>query len=274
MYADDCILFTSGNNWNHMVENIQTDLNKVYLWCTRNKLRLNTSKSKTLLIGSLAKIRNVDLSKTLHISHVSLEFVDRYKYLGITLDKYMSLSPLVADVKRKVNGSLFKLRKLCRLITKECAVAIYKQTILPIFDYGGFLLYSVNQSDRGDLQVLQSDALRNCYSVRRKDKVSIKTLHTKAKLLSLDQRRQKQLLSLMYIHKNSSDVARIHNRNTRGADRYHFYLERYNTVKYKNSPYYKGSELWDMLLLSTIESETLFNFKCCLKNEINIYHVP
>ena len=26
-----------------------------------------------------------------------------------------------------------------------------------------------------------------------------------------------------------------------------FYIERFNNIKYKNSPFYKGAELWDLL---------------------------
>ena len=274
MYADDCILFISGNNWERMIDNVQSDLDNVQMWCDRNKLKLSTTKSKTLLFGSVNKLKQIDYSKTLRLSDCDLIYVDRYKYLGIILDQHLTLTPLIADVKRKISGHLFRLRKLRRLITVDCALAIYKQIILPVFDYAGFMLYSANQSDRSDLQVLQNDALRTCYFVRRRDRVSVKNLHRKAKLLSLDQRRQIQLLLLMYNHKSNNNVARLYNRNTRGADRYHFHLERYNTIKYRNSPYCKGTELWDMLRDSTIESDTLFMFKSNLKKEINTYHVP
>ena len=30
--------------------------------------------------------------------------------------------------------------------------------------------------------------------------------------------------------------------------KYKFEVERYNVVKYKNSPYYKGAEVWDTFL--------------------------
>ena len=33
MYADDCLLFTSGNNWNRMVDNIQADLDTLHNCC-------------------------------------------------------------------------------------------------------------------------------------------------------------------------------------------------------------------------------------------------
>ena len=128
------------------------------------------------------------------------------------------------------------------MITTECAISIYKQTVLPLLDYAVFLLHSCNVSDTDDLQVLQNDALRTCFNVKRRDQVSVKNLHTEAKLLSLKQRRIIQLLSLMFIHKNHFGVERIANRNTRAADHYRFHIERYNVVKYRNSPYYKGSE--------------------------------
>ena len=54
-----------------------------------------------------------------------------------------------------------------------------------------------------------------------------------------------------------------------------YIIEVLDTVKYENSPYYKGLELWDMLRRSTIDCDTLFEFKICLKkNEINAYFFP
>ena len=48
---------------------------------------------------------------------------------------------------------------------------------------------------------------------------------------------------------------------TRGAERYKFEVDRYSVVKYKNSPYYRGSELWDKLPRNDIESVCLSEFK-------------
>ena len=98
--------------------------------------------------------------------------------------------------------------------------------------------------------------------------MSIKNLHTQAKLLSLNQRRQIQLLSLMYTHKIVDNPARVNIRNTRGTNRYRFHTERCNTVRYRC----RGSNLWDLLLKTTIECDTLFEFKNTLKKvEVNTY---
>ena len=86
-------------------------------------------------------------------------------------------------------------------MTFDAAVAVYKQTILPIIDYAGFILLSCNKEERNDFQKLQNDihVLRICTMSRLADRVSISELHAKCKIISLEQRMRKQLLWLMYI---------------------------------------------------------------------------
>ena len=111
----------------------------------------------------------------------------------------MSLRNLLKDVKKKISQKIFLLRKIRKYITLESAVLIYKQAILPFFDYAGFLLISLGIEDKKDLQILQNDALRFCYNIRLSDRISIVDLHTRAKLSSLEQRRIRQLLGLQFL---------------------------------------------------------------------------
>ena len=162
------------------------------------------------------------------------------------------------------------LIKIRNNINTECAVTIYKQTILPLLDYSGFLLISGNVSDRNDLQTYQNDALRVCFNVRLRDRISIVQMHRRAKLLSLEQRRQVQLLNLMFIFKLKYDgVRRVHARNTRATDIYSFTRERYHNNKYKNSPFYKGALIWDSLHVDIRRSVNLNEFRKALKL---VYH--
>ena len=73
-YADDCILFRSGNNWDRMVNPIQSDLHSVHKWCVGNKLKLNTAKSKTLLSGSAKLISLKMLTMTEHFAYQILTY--------------------------------------------------------------------------------------------------------------------------------------------------------------------------------------------------------
>ena len=54
-------------------------------------------------------------------------------------------------------------------------------------------------------------------------------------------------------------------RDTRAAYRGKFNTERYQNVKYKNSPYYKAAKLWDTLGANIIDSSTVGELKKHLK---------
>ena len=73
----------------------------------------------------------------------------------------------------------------------------YKQTILPILDYGGFLLDSCTQKSRDDLQKLQNRVLRIIHGFKLNNAPNIEILHNMSNMLSPRQRREKQLLHLM-----------------------------------------------------------------------------
>ena len=261
MYADDCLIYCTGNNWNLMRPKIQNGLNCVQIWCIKNRLKLNVRKSKALTIGSPYKNNSLDLHEKFLLNGETLQYTEQYNYLGIILDKNMTLVPLLTKLKSRVVNKIYSLVKIRGLINTQCAITIYKQTILPVLDYSGFLLISCNKSDRGDLQKLQNHALRICFNVKLRDKISIERMHNRAGLLSLDQRRQKQVVCIMFIHKQRFTVARVHARMTRAAGIFSFVRERYNCIKYKNSPYYKGAIMWDGLPNVLKTSVTLLEFK-------------
>ena len=238
-----------------------------------NSLKLNARKSKVLTLGSTYKLSNVDQTVGFVLDGQPLEYTNVYSYLGILLDRNMSLMPLLTRLKNVIIGKIYSLVKIRNLITTACALTIYKQTILPLFNYSGFIVISCNISDRLDLQKLQNSALRACFNVKLRDQVSVRRMHNNAKLLSLEQRRQIQLLCLMFIFKGRHENAqRIHNRRTRAANVYSFVRERYNCVKYRCSPYYKGSLLWDTLSPEMKRCTTLQEFKKGLKTIYTTYH--
>ena len=77
-------------------------------------------------------------------------------------------------------------------------------------------------------------SLRVCFNVRLRDRISIERMHHQANLISLEQRRRRHLLYLMFLYKTRhADTGRIHAHNTRGADVFSFVRERYNNAKYK-----------------------------------------
>ena len=269
MYADDCVIYYTGNNWERVQNVLQDSLTNAMSWFKFNALKLNVKKSKCLVIANKSKLRLVDRHNTLKVECQNLEFVESYNYLGYHLDSEMSLKPLLSHVKKVTTTKIKILYKIRQYLDTFSALAIYKQMILPLFDYSGFLLLSCQKTDREDLQIIQNNVLRLCLNLRLNDRVSLVDIHHRANLIILEQRRCIQLLSLLFIHGEfHPNVFETPARVTRAAAIRKYRTEIYNNSKYKNSPYYKAAKLWDTLPRHIKDSTTL----CELKKQLKTLH--
>ena len=261
LFADDCILYMMGNEFEPMYHKLQSDLDIFIGWCTANGLKINADKTKAMIVSSNAKLKTLSNVRNFHIMGNLIKYVTQYNYLGLLIDNELSLQPLYKDIKKRVSNKLFSLRKLRKYLTHDAAILVYKQTILPIFDYAGFLLISLNDGDKGDLQIMQNDALRFCKGIQLLDKVSIPKIHDSISLLSLEQRRQKQLLSIMFIQAKKGRSRSVTNINTRRQSKYVFKIPAKMGKKYQKCPYFLGTRLWDTLEKTTQDIPCKFAFK-------------
>ena len=200
-----------------------------------------------------------------------IEHVYSYVYLGIVLDAEMSLNSFTSHLYNRIQIKLFTLIIILRFIDRNTANTIYKQTILPIFDYGGFLIDSCTQKLRDDLQKLQNKALRIIHGYRLDNSPSVKDLHNRSGLLSLEQRREKQLLHMMLWYSKSEKHLFKGNRRTRLQCKINFKVLPLKTRKYINSPMNRGNILWNRLTLN--EQSTFSNplFKFILDRKYKTY---
>ena len=75
LYADDTVLFSTGNDMDTVRQTIQYDLSKIGKWCHKNKLPLNIKK-KCMLLGSRVKHTNTRCNKSC-IDNVHKDFVQK-----------------------------------------------------------------------------------------------------------------------------------------------------------------------------------------------------
>ena len=271
LFADDCIMYLSGNNWNVIQRRIQRDFDSVIDWTFRNNLRLNHDKTNAIVLGSRFRLSNLHEPKVFMYLDKRIKFVNNHSYLGILIDSTMSLMPLLNSVKRRVINKVFMLRKIRKYLMFDATVCVYKQTILPLIDYSGFLLLACKQKDLNDLQKIQNDVLRICNQSKLADKVSLKELHKKCKIIGLKQRMQKQLLWLMYIMSRDGTFIRTPPRETRAASKLVFKVPVKILPVYEHSPYYQGTNLWNGLEKDTQLRDNIFAFKKDVDKLYNYY---
>ena len=116
------------------------------------------------------------------------------------------------------------LRKIRRNITTYAAISLYKQMMLPLFDYSGYMLLSCNLGQKRELQRIQNSCIRTCLLYNRIDHITIGQLHREMKIISLEQRRQIQCLNLMYRLSRKPMYIKHTNVNTRGNVKIKFNL--------------------------------------------------
>ena len=181
------------------------------------------------------------------------------------LDSEMTLRPFISYIKKTLSHKIFTLAKIRKRLTEHAAIMVYKLAILPYIEYAGFLVVACTIDDKRDLQICQNDALRICTRQKLSDHVRIEDLHARCKIVSLEQRRQNQLLLLIY--KRSTDVSllKVFPRHTRRSTRRVFRTANYEGALYKRSPYYVGAKLWDSLAEADIDLPDIVSFKTRLK---------
>ena len=89
----------------------------------------------------------------------SLDNVHTYNYLGVIVDNELSFQQFVDDKYNKVNFRVYQLKRIRPYINSDIACRIYKQTILPLMDYGDFMVESGLKSRVARLVKLQDNWL-------------------------------------------------------------------------------------------------------------------
>ena len=84
LFADDTFLCAQNADIKLLEKEVDIEINKVYQWLAANKLTLNISKSKFMMISNKKNTLN---DFKVEIANEALESCDHYKYLGVIIDK-------------------------------------------------------------------------------------------------------------------------------------------------------------------------------------------
>ena len=87
LYADDTIIYTSGATIDEVKSKLQCCIDNISYWYRRNRLFINIKKSKTMVIGSKAKLKSLNLDDFMMCyDKTPLELVENAKYLGLYIN--------------------------------------------------------------------------------------------------------------------------------------------------------------------------------------------
>ena len=156
-YVDD--LTFAENSTSDSNSHIQEDLNKFSDWAATNGLNLNAKKCQALEVNfSKTKPQHADLS----IGSDKLDYVDKAKILGISIQNDLKWQSQVDIMIKKANTRLFMLRSLKRFgFDQDELTVVYKSYVRPVLEYADVVWHSgLTCKQASDLERIQRRAIR------------------------------------------------------------------------------------------------------------------
>ena len=118
LFADDTLLACSDSNLELAVQKMNVMLSKVENYLNSNKLKLNVSKTKAMIITTKFKFNNINLNNiNLSIYNEQIEIVTAVKYLGFQLDNILSFDAHIYMLYEKYTDLVrYRLNLLCSIV--------------------------------------------------------------------------------------------------------------------------------------------------------------
>lgn len=167
LFADDALLYITSNSINEAVTLMNTDLATLKCWLIKNVLKLNSSKTKAMIIGknSFHK-RFTDEKLKIKIENEVIDVVENFKYLGVIIDNKLILNMHVSEVIKKIAAQTGYFSRVSKHLDEKTKILLYNSLILPHYQYCSSFLYFTTSENLNKLQ-LQNRGMRTILTANR-----------------------------------------------------------------------------------------------------------
>ena len=160
-FPDDAGQWAVSKNIELAGEYLQKDLDKLAIWCTKWRIKLNPEKTK-VIIFSKSQIA-IRAEPALSLYGDLLSYYPQVKFLGITFDNRMTFTKHFEEILERCNQKFHPLRILVNKkwgSSPETILQIYKQCVRQIFEYGIVSTITVSETVITKIQSVQNSFIR------------------------------------------------------------------------------------------------------------------
>ena len=136
--------------------NVNIELGKVFTWLVSNKLTLNISKSKFMIISK----RRVTPDLRICLNNTPLQICDNYKYLGVFFDNKLDWKVHVNYICSKISKSCGALAKLRHCVDTKTLLNVYHALVNSYIRYGIIVWGNASKNIIKPLQTVLNKAIR------------------------------------------------------------------------------------------------------------------
>ena len=132
------------------------DLKRVDQWLADNRMIPNVKKTKSMVIGSRHALKRAN-DIEIYLDNEILDVVTTFDYLGVRISDILSWEQHVSRICQRLYPKLGLLNRISSFLPSVILLRIYKQTILPILDYGSTVWHEVrNNSNEAGRETTES----------------------------------------------------------------------------------------------------------------------
>ena len=275
LFADDAMIYASGDSVSEVQRELQSCLSNISSWYRENRLKINSDKSKVMLVGSKAQLKSLNVDEfILNYEGMPLELVENAKYLGMTINSDISWDFYVQRLCQNMYYHLSLLRRLRRIFPKDILLQVYKSYVQPRLDYGITLYGCSTQKNIDLIQRVQNHAARlitgnfdyiNCRGIELVKSLNFYTIRDRRDyFLTILMFKSIHGIAPTYLSDRVVMNFDVNGYDTRGLDM-ELYLPTLRKESYRNSFMYMGGKLWNDLPEFVQNSANIESFKCNYK---------
>ncbi|CAH2102081.1 unnamed protein product [Euphydryas editha] len=277
MYADDLQIYTrsSLDNLSAAVSSTNGDLATIYQWSKSFGLKVNPSKTQTIVIGSQYILSRIDWSNIPPIiyDNVPIPYSSTVKNLGVFLDVNLSWAHHIKELSKRTFAALRSLRRLQSFLPIPTKTMLAQSLLLSVLDYADASYPNLTEDQLNTLERLQNVAIRYVFGLRKYDHIS--EFRSKLKWLPIRFRRNLHMLSLLYCVlfspssptylKRKFEFIGEHSKVLRSSENLTLRLPVHKTKYFHKSFEVQAILLWNALPLNIRKADSLEIFKRRLK---------
>ncbi len=198
LFADDTFLCAQNPNFSALETEVNNELDKVAGWLLSNRLTLNVSKSKFMIVSRKRQIPPFSLE----IKGTCLEKCNSYKYLGIFIDKDLNWTTHIQYITKKVLKACGAIAKLRHSLDIEILKNVYYSLVHSYIRYGISVWGNASSSALSSLNSALHKVLR-IMTFAPFGNIDLNPIYDFLKILNLDQIFSFELAKFLYkVHQN------------------------------------------------------------------------
>ena len=266
MYADDTHVTVTSDSIEELFESAREEMMNISEWMRINNLSINPQKTEYMIIGHPRRTNKISSHEPLMLNGAEIKRVKETKSLGILVDEGLNWKEQYGNVKGKVSGGLWSLKKLMKLVPQSQLVNIYHALVKSHLRCANVVWGSLSSTKLEGLQRLQNRAQSIIERAKIKDQWSRDWL-TVEQLINFD----RSVMTYKMMNKICPESLwdRYKTRNVYSSYRTRnctdIQLPRYNLEYSKKSFHYSGLKAWNEIPTTIRELSTLQQFKKHLK---------